>query len=141
LEGRVIGVNTAMIPFAQGIGFAIPINEIKARLDDLVKYGRVIRPWLGIVGLDLTKEIAAYHKLPVSEGFVVTRVMHRSPAAKAGIREGDIILKLGDADLTAIGDLQKALKTKKPGETVEIVVQRDNRKGTASVTLGETPET
>lgn len=141
LEGRVIGVNTAMIPFAQGIGFAIPINEVKARLEDLIKYGRVIRPWLGIVGLDLTKEIAAYYRLSVSEGVIVTRVMRHSPAHKAGIREGDILLKLEDVELKEVGDLQKTLKMKKPDEMVKLVILRDDKQGIVNITLGETPET
>jgi len=141
LEGRVIGVNTAMIPFAQGIGFAIPINEVKTRLEDLAKYGRVIRPWVGVVGLDLTREMAAYYGLPVSKGVVVARIVHYSPAFEAGLRERDILLRLDDTELTAVGDLQKALKAKKPGETIELVILRDGRRGTASVRLGETPET
>ena len=141
LEGRVIGVNTAMIPLAQGIGFAIPINEVKTRLEDLAKYGRVIRPWVGVVGLDLTREMAAYYGLPVSKGVVVARIVHYSPAFEAGLRERDILLRLDDTELTAVGDLQKALKAKKPGETIELVILRDGRRGTASVRLGETPET
>lgn len=141
LDGRVIGVNTAMIPFAQGIGFAIPINEVKTRLEDLAKYGRVIRPWIGIVGLDLTREMAAYYGLPVSKGVVVARVLHYSPAFEAGLREGDILLRLNETELNTVGDLQGALKTKKPGDTVKLIVLRDGRRGTASVKLGETPQT
>jgi len=130
-----------MIPLAQGIGFAIPINEVKTRLEDLAKYGRVIRPWVGVVGLDLTREMAAYYGLPVSKGVVVARIVHYSPAFEAGLRERDILLRLDDTELTAVGDLQKALKAKKPGETIELVILRDGRRGTASVRLGETPET
>jgi len=141
LEGRVIGVNTAMIPFAQGIGFAIPINEVKTRLDDLVRYGRVIRPWIGVVGLDLTREMASYYGLPVSSGVAVARVIHYSPAFEAGLREGDILLRLNDAELATVGDLQKALKTKKPGETIELLILRAGRRYTVSVRLGETPQT
>lgn len=141
LDSGVIGVNTAMIPFAQGIGFAIPINEVKTRIEDLARYGRVIRPWIGVVGLDLTREMAAYYGLPVSKGVVVARVVHYSPAFEAGLREGDILLRLNETELNTVGDLQGALKTKKPGDTIELVVLRDGRRATASVRLGETPQT
>jgi len=60
-SGRVIGINTAMISQAQGIGFAVPVNTVKMIFDDLIRFGRVIRPWLGIVGMDVTKEVARYY--------------------------------------------------------------------------------
>ncbi|MCS7142165.1 MAG: trypsin-like peptidase domain-containing protein, partial [Candidatus Nitrosocaldus sp.] len=87
--GRVIGINTAMISQAQGIGFAVPVNTVRMILDDLIRFGRVVKPWLGIVGMDVTKEVASYYGLGVDEGVLVVRVVPDGPAAEAGIEEGD----------------------------------------------------
>src|SRR3990172_1640745 len=83
-DGNVVGVNTAIIPFAQGIGFAVPINAIREEAEQLMKYGRIPRPWLGISGLTLTPQISDYYSLPLRTGILVVNVEHRSPADTAG---------------------------------------------------------
>ena len=80
LEGRVIGINTAMIPFAQGVGFAIPSDTIKRIVDQISKHGRVVRPWLGISGLDVNPSIARRYGLSVESGVLLAEVMRDSPA-------------------------------------------------------------
>ncbi len=105
VTGKVIAINTAIIPFAQGIGFAIPINSAKSCTDEIVTAGGVKRPWLGIVGLTLTREISRYYSLPVNRGVLVTRIADGSPAEAAGMAEGDIILEIGDVETNKIEDL------------------------------------
>ena len=84
MAGKVVAINTAIIPYAQGIGFAIPINSAKNCTNDIVTQGATRRPWLGIVGLSITKEIARYYGLPVDHGVLVTKVGEGSPAKAAG---------------------------------------------------------
>jgi len=93
MRGEVIGMTTAMIPYAQGIGFAIPINAVKRFMEMILRYGRALRPWIGVITMPLREHIARYLSLPVSEGLLVVRVLEGSPAYLHGIREGDIIVE------------------------------------------------
>jgi len=91
-NGQVIGINTAKMPYAQGIGFAIPINVAKTILNELIINGRVKnRPWLGISAIAITKQLADYYRLPTEEGALVAEVQPNSPAKNADLRKGDII--------------------------------------------------
>ena len=90
LEGKVIAISTAIIPFAQGIGFAIPINSAKTCTNGMVTEGIAKRPWLGVIGLSITGEIARYYGLPVDRGVLVTKVAEGSPAEDAEMADGDI---------------------------------------------------
>ncbi len=105
-SGVVFGINAAIIPFAQGIGFAIPINTAKKIAESLMLYGEVRRPWLGIIGLDITPKVVAYYDLPVSKGVIVMRVVPNSPAEKARLEEKDLIQKIGDVSINNMKDLQ-----------------------------------
>ncbi len=91
-NGQVIGINTAKMPYAQGIGFAIPINIAKTILNELIMNGRVKnRPWLGISAISITKQLAGYYGLPTEEGALIAEVLPNSPAKKSDLRKGDII--------------------------------------------------
>ncbi|GAI04560.1 unnamed protein product, partial [marine sediment metagenome] len=104
LEGEVIGINTAIIPYAQGIGFAIPINTAKEIIDELISYGRVIRPWLGIYSLCVTPQVKERFNLSVDSGCYIVEVVPQSPAEKGGIKEGDVIVKVNDQDIKTINE-------------------------------------
>ena len=134
--GRVIGINNAMIPFAQGIGFAIPINVAKQAAQDLLKFGRVVRPWMGISGVTITDEIAEYYSLP-RRGVLVMRVGSYSPASYAGIIVGDVIVGIDDDEIDNMDDLQNALKIRKIGDSIEVSVARSARHLRMELTLGE----
>ncbi len=108
MAGKVVAINTAIIPYAQGIGFAIPINSAKSCTNDIVTQGATKRPWLGIVGLSITPEIARYYGLPVDHGVLVTKVAEGSPAEAAEMADGDIILKIGNVEMRRIEDLVAA---------------------------------
>lgn len=139
LEGRVIAINTAIIPYAQGIGFAIPINSAKKCTGEMIRDGVSIRPWLGIVGLSITDEISRYYDLPVDHGVLITKVTGGSPAQRAGIIMGDIILKIGNVEVESIEDLLMEIHKRKIGERVRIAVFRRGFEQFFEVTLSEMP--
>jgi S1-C subfamily serine protease len=135
LTGKVIGINTANIPGAQGIGFAIPINTAKAVLDDIVEYGRVTRPWLGVIGLDVSREVVRRFNLAVDSGVVVMRIIPESPAERAELQSGDVIVGIGDKQLDSMEGLQREIRTRKAGDSVVLVVVRGSEEGRVKVTL------
>ncbi len=139
IHGRVIAINTAIIPFAQGIGFAIPINMAKACLNDILTYGATMRPWLGISGLTITEQIADHYDLPVERGVLVANVEVDSPADKAGIMQGDIILEFNGERVNCIEDLQSSIRERKPGDIVELLIVRGLVRGRIEVTLESAP--
>ncbi|MEM4903253.1 MAG: trypsin-like peptidase domain-containing protein, partial [Ignisphaera sp.] len=93
VDGEAIGVTTAIIPYAQGIGFAIPINTVKRFLDIIAKYGRPVMVWIGVYVAPINRQTAVMYGLPVEEGLVVVDVVRGGPAYSVGIRRGDIIVK------------------------------------------------
>ncbi len=135
LTGGVVGINTAQIPGAQGIGFAIPINTAKAVLEDIVKYGRVTRPWLGVIGLDVSSEVARKFSLAVGSGILVMRIIPESPAERAELQSGDAITGVDGKRLDSMEDLQREIKTRRAGDSVSLVVVRGSEEGRVRVTL------
>ncbi|MCK6503246.1 Do family serine endopeptidase [Myxococcota bacterium] len=138
LQGRVIGINTAIVPGGTGIGFAVPIDMVSAMLDDLKQDGRVARGWIG-VGLrpldDVLKE-----QLGADQGVVVSAVYPDNPAAQAGLAPGDVITAVDGQSITEADEVIRAIGLKKPGETVKLDALRDGKARTFKVTLGERPE-
>ena len=139
VTGKVIAINTAIIPFAQGIGFAIPINSAKSCTDEIVTEGGAKRPWLGIMGLTLTREIARYYGLPVNRGVLVTRIADGSPAEAAGMAEGDIILEISNVETNKIEDLVNEIQRRKIGDVVRILALRNGREHFFELKLSEAP--
>ena len=140
LEGKVVAINTAIIPYAQGIGFAIPINSAKKCTSEMIQEGISIRPWLGIIGLGLTEEVSRYYNLPLERGVLITKVTDGSPAQRAGIIMGDIILQIDDTDIGSIEDLLMLIHEKKVGEKVRITVFRRGFKQFFKATLSSMPQ-
>jgi S1-C subfamily serine protease len=139
LEGKVIAISTAIIPYAQGIGFAIPINSAKTCTNSMVTEGVARRPWLGVIGLSITGEIARYYGLPVDRGVLVTRVAEGSPAEDAGMADGDIVLEIDNVETRRIEDLVKEILKRKVGDKVRIFALRNNREHFFELKLSETP--
>jgi len=135
LEGKVVAINTAIIPYAQGIGFAIPINTAKQCTSDMIREGIAARPWLGIVGLSLSSEISRYYNLPLEHGVLVTKVTDGSPAQHAGMIMGDIILKMDRVDIGSIEDLLGEIHRRKVGDEIRITVFRRGFQQHFDVTL------
>ena len=139
LEGKVMAINTAIIPFAQGIGFAIPINSAKTCASEIVTSGVTARPWLGIIGLSITDDIARYYDLPIKQGVLVTRVVDGSPADDAGMRAGDLILRIDDSKISSIEDLVERLHSRKIGETIRITAISEGMEKSFAATLSKMP--
>jgi Do/DeqQ family serine protease len=133
INGELIGINTAIYAKAQGIGFAIPINNAKRVVTDLIRYGEVIQPWVGITVQDLDARIAGYLNLPREKGVLVKNVEHDSPAQKAGIQDGDILLAFGSRSLRSSQDYHMALRDCSAGQTIKMRIWR--RTGEISVAL------
>jgi S1-C subfamily serine protease len=139
LEGRIIAISTAIIPFAQGIGFAIPINSAKSCSTDILTEGGARRPWLGVVGLSLTEQIARYYGLPVGRGVLVTKVAGGSPAEDAGMNDGDIILQIDNTETPTIEDLVQEIRQRRAGESVRVFALRNGREHFFDITLSSMP--
>lgn len=139
LEGKVVAINTAIIPYAQGIGFAIPINSAKTCTNTVVTEGTPKSAWLGIIGLSLTYDVARYYGLPVNHGVLVTKVSMASPAEAAGLAEGDIILSLDNIEIRSIEDLVGQVHKRKVGDSVRIFALRNNREHYFDLSLSQTP--
>ena len=139
LEGKVVAINTAIIPYAQGIGFAIPINSAKSCTSSMVTGGTAKRPWLGVIGLSLTEEIARYYSLPVGHGVLVTKVAPGSPAIASGMVDGDIILGIDNAEIRSIEDLVKGIHRRKVGDRVRIFALRNGREHFFELKLSQIP--
>ncbi len=142
--GKAIGINAAMILGAQNVGFAIPINRAKKDLEDLKKYGRIIQPFLGIRYILINKELKEKFRLPVDYGALVIpeitgekAVIPNSPAAKAGLREKDIILEFDGQKITEKTGLIPLLLNCKIGEVVSILILRNNREKKLKVKIEE----
>ena len=138
-EGQVIAICTAIIPYAQGIGFAIPVNVAKDFAQEIIVRGVIIRPWLGITGLNITREVAYHYGIPVDRGVYVVNVTPDSPADKAGMERGDILLEMGSKRIDTIDELQRTLLERKPGDRIEVTVLRGRQKGRLGVILERMP--
>jgi serine protease Do len=139
LEGRVVAINTAIIPYAQGIGFAIPINSAKACTGEMIQEGVSVRPWLGIIGLTLTEDVSRYYEIPLDHGVLITKVTDGSPAQQAGLIMGDIILRLGNVQIDSIEDLLNEIHKRKVSERIRITVFRRGFEHFFEVTLSRMP--
>lgn len=136
VDGKVVGVNTAIIASAQGIGFAVAINTAKDIISDLIKEGKVERAYLGVYIQDLTKEIAETMGLNVQEGALISEVINGSPAYKAGLKRGDVIIRVDDTPIKDSGSLQDVIRSKKAGTRVTLTVIRDGKELKIDITLG-----
>ncbi len=139
LDGKVIAITTAMIPYAEGMGFAIPINKAREIAEQIIEHGRVQRSWLGVSAFDVTPHMAYQFRLPSTDGVFVSEVVPDSPAESAGMRMGDVILSLDDARLGSTMDLLAALSEKEIGEAAQVKVRRNGRVEELHVTLGTQP--
>src|SRR3984893_4895459 len=139
LDGRVIGINTAILSSGQGIGFAIPSNMGRELMTQLIAKGRVVRGWLGISIQALTDDLAAGFGASGKGGVLVADVMKDSPAEAAGMKAGDIIVDLGGTPIKEVTELQKRVAAVPPGRPVTMTVLRDRRPTKLTVKVGEQP--
>ncbi len=143
-EGRLIGINTAILSRSggyQGVGFAVPANLARNIMEQLIKAGKVVRGYLGVSIQDLTPELAQQFKLPPNTtGALVGEVTPDSPAAKAGLKSGDVITAINGQLVKDSQSLQMLISNMRPGTKVQITVLRDGKQQTFTPTLGELPQ-
>jgi serine protease Do len=127
-KGEVVAINTAKIPYGQGIGFAVPINTVKSILNDLVENGHVTRPWLGISTVKVDPRIASFYRLPIVHGALIVNVEPYSPADNAGLRRGDIIEEIDGNKIESPSQISSYLRKKKMiNDRVTVMVNRYGR--------------
>jgi serine protease Do len=157
LNGELIGINTAIVSTSStggsiGIGFAIPINDIRPVVSQLIRYGQVLRPWMGIKYEPVLQEVAASNRQEelgpdadfrpqpgAGRGVVVRQVLRGSPAESAGLREGDVIRRLNTTQISGTEDVYTFILRHSPGQRVRVVVHRQGRPTVLALRLGQKP--
>jgi serine protease Do len=140
LRGEIIGINTAIINFAQGIGFAIPSNMARQVLEQLLTRGKVVRGWLGVGIQPVTVDLAAKFGVAEGEGVLVNEVFEKDPAARAGIKPGDIITRVDGKAVETPNTLSRIIAGLPPGATARVEIIRDGRRQLLPVPLSERAE-
>lgn len=138
-EGKVIGINTLKLSGSgvEGIGFAIPINSTLDVTDQLINHNKVLRPYIGISGINLDESTAKKYNLTV--GVYVKTVQNFSPAEKAGLQSGDVIVKADDKDITTMDELNDIKNSHQIGDTMKLKINRNGEEKEITLTLEETP--
>jgi len=148
LRGEVVGVNVAIVAGSQNIGFALPADSVKGVVESFRRYGRIVRPFLGVRYIQVTPSLKEKNKLPVDYGALVIRgeskdelaVIPGSPADKAGITENDIILEVDGLKLDSNSNLAAIIRSKKVGGKIELTIIHKGEKKKVTVTLEEAPD-
>jgi serine protease Do len=141
--GNVVGINTAIYSQSggyDGLGFAIPIDSAKPIIDQLISKGSVVHPWLGFTGSTLTPDIAQSYNLPVDTGVLIRRVLANTPAQKAGLQSGDIIVALNGTPIDSMEQFVLELRKYQVGDSVTVDYYRGNDKKQVKATLEEKPQ-
>lgn len=140
-DGVVVGINSAKISISgvEGIGFAIPINTARPILQSIIEKGHVVRAYLGVGVMDNNSAERYGYELDLKKGIYVIKVYKNGPAAKAGIQEGDIILKVAGTEINSVAELRAVNDAQSVGSSIEVVIQRDNKTLTIPVKLEEMP--
>jgi serine protease DegQ len=141
--GNLIGINTAIYSRSggnMGIGFAIPVSTAKQVMDSLIQGGQVVRGWIGVEPQDLTAEIAASFGLPIKQGVLITGVLQNGPAHKAGLRIGDVVIKIGETTVTNTSQLLTAVAAIKPQASTTMAIQRSKKTIELNVTVSQRPK-
>ncbi|RZL63228.1 MAG: trypsin-like serine protease [Variovorax sp.] len=144
VEGNLQGINTAIYSRSggsMGIGFAIPVSTAKQVLEDIVKEGKVTRGWIGVEPNELSPELAETFGVKADKGVIITGVLQNGPAAKSGIRPGDVITGVGDKTTNSVQELLTAVAGLKPGTASRFAIQRGSDKMELDVTPGLRPKT
>jgi len=139
LNGEVIGMNTAIVSGASGIGFAVPSNLAKAIVDQIEKHGKVIRAWLGVGIQELTEDLAHALKVPTNHGALVSQVEPNTPASRAGIQQEDVIVGLDNQKILSSPQLSRMVSLMPPNQAVTIQLYRKGKLMNVKVTLATKP--
>src|SRR5882672_5683093 len=140
LKGQVIGINTAIVAAGQGIGFAIPINMVKRVVDQLVDKGKVVRGWLGVALQPLSPDLAQSLGLAGTNGAVVGSTITGSPAARAGLQQGDVIVAYDSTPVDDYRHVQRLVAETRVGKNVTLQIVRKKQKMDVAITIAEVPD-
>jgi serine protease Do len=140
MQGEVVGINTAIVAGGSGIGFAIPSNMARKIYTELQSKGRVTRGWLGVSIQPLTAELARSFNAKDTKGVLVSDVVPDSPAAKAGLKPGDILIEFEGKKMEAPADLQRAVALAQPGQDTKMKIWREQVERTINIKVGEAPD-
>ncbi|HET8869354.1 MAG TPA: PDZ domain-containing protein, partial [Aquabacterium sp.] len=141
--GNLVGINSAIYSRSGGnlgIGFAIPVSVARQVMESLIRDGQVTRGWIGVEPRDLTPEIAETFNLPITQGVLITGVLHNGPAALGGIRPGDVVTQVGATVVANTAQLLNAVAALPPGKNAAIKVQRGNDTLNLSVVVAKRPK-
>ena len=141
-RGELVGINTAILSKSggyQGIGFAIPTDMARPIMESLLKHGRVIRGWIGVMIQDLSQDLIKAMGLQVDHGVLVADVQRDSPAAKAGLSRGDVILSIDGDSTESVAQLRNKIASIGPGQHARLLIARGGRHRRVSVTLEQIP--
>ncbi len=140
-EGKVIGINSAKASSAEGLGFAIPINTAVPIINEIKEEGTYEQAYIGIAGMDMATVNQYYEtEVKAEEGVYVTQIYTGSPAATAGVTEGDVIVKMNGEDVDTMSNLKKMLVKCRPGDEITLTIERDQKEQEIKVTLGKSSE-
>lgn len=138
-KGQVVAINTANMPYAQGIGFAVPVNTAKSILKELIEKGKVARPWIGVASMKVTPQLARYYGLPAAEGALIAKVEPYSPADDAGLRKGDIIKGIDGDRVEDPSQIASHVRKKRVDDRLTLTVNRYGRQLQIPVQVDERP--
>jgi serine protease Do len=137
MEGKVIGINTAIVPYAQGLGFAVPVDMAKQIMNDLITYGRAKRGWLGVSVQNLTGEFAEAYGIDAETGVIVGDVFEDSAAERAGLQRGDVIVTANGETVEDVRWFVNKVRSLAPGATLRMAVIRGGESIDVTARLGE----
>ena len=139
-EAELIGIPTAMVPWSQGIGFAIAVDGVQAVFDELLETGTIKTPWMGIVGLSLNSGIANHYSVPTDKGALIVE-LPKGPTLTTGLEPGDVIIEINDKEISGMEELQREIMKQRVGSIMKLKVNRNNDIFDAKIELREAPET
>jgi len=140
INGRVIGINTAIIKGAEGIGFAIGASHVKPVVDEIIKFGRVRHGWSGMQFWDISERLAQRLGLESTDGALVVEVYQNSPAAEAGIKPGDVIIEAAGKKIASVADMQDVLRKARAGDVLPLKIVRKGKTINVKIKLSDIPE-
>jgi serine protease Do len=135
-NGEVIGINTAKMPYAQGIGFAVPVNTARVIVKDLMESGRITsRPWIGIATIKITRQLAQYYRLPTNDGVLIAQVESQSPADYTDLRKGDIVEAIDGKKITDPSQMSSNIRKRSINEKIIMTINRYGRRFDCQIQL------
>lgn len=140
INGRVIGINTAIIKGAEGIGFAIGASHVKPVVEEIIKFGRVRHGWSGMQFWDISERLAQRLGLESTDGALVVEVYQNSPAAEAGIKPGDVIIEAAGKKIASVADMQDVLRKARAGDMLPLKIVRKGKTINVKIKLSDIPE-